>query len=161
MKQSVRERIKKINYIFKDIQPIKRFSDEYNMPMTEFIQSLDRYRLGCFNDSIIHSALSLELGLALKLDQTLTDKDKIKYNKKPMSFEKLLNSSIGKNILQTEYAKDVSEIINLRNMFVHPGNWAQLYKNLEFSKLNESTFIEKILDNPSLVTADTYEFIKK
>lgn len=46
-------------------------------PINELIGAVQRYIYGNFLDTIIHSCWSVEIGLLVKLDKTLSDKKKL------------------------------------------------------------------------------------
>jgi len=119
--------LKRYDYgVMRETRDIARF---------EFLAGVQRYLIGFFDDSIYHSTLSVELGLLIRLEETITEKEKSEIHERinskdglPFSFTfgaifdetKKRNRSI---IKDGQVLQRIAKIIETRNTHIHAGNF--------------------------------------
>jgi hypothetical protein len=129
------KRGKVIIYIFEELGEFKNDVLELeDLARQEFRASIQKYLLGFYEDSIHHSCASVEMGLLIRLEEKLTDKEKEKIHEeinrkkgKPLAltFGEIFNMAKGKEvgiICEKKLAKKIEVLISRRNTYVHVSN---------------------------------------
>jgi hypothetical protein len=133
---------------------ILNIKNRYDFSRDELRGSCQRYIYGQFQDSILYSCFSVEMGLIGKLDEVLDDneKNKIMDDKKPMALFNLIDKSLEKNILNDKNKQFVYELLEMRNIHIHAVNlisplitsYQKISKNVDQSILDKDVFEEKL-----------------
>ena len=99
----------------------------------ELRAGIQRYLIGFFDDSIHHSTLSVEMGLLIRLEETLSKEDKDRIHSRingegPYSFTfgAIFDESKkrGRNLIKDkEIERLIGQIIFTRNTHIHAGNF--------------------------------------
>lgn len=99
----------------------------------EFRAGVQRYLIGFFDDSIHHSTISVETGLLIRLEETLTDEEKTQLHDKingerPLSFTFGLIFDEAKRkerriVEDKKIELTISRTIGTRNTHIHGGNF--------------------------------------
>ena len=131
-KRSHLKREKQVHYIIEALpskKSLESLGDPRKLPLIGLSAATQRYVVEAFDDCILHSAFSVELGLLLKLDEKLdvTEKEEIRKSKE-LTFGRTIKLAKDKQILDEEYIGRVWILFNLRNMFAHPANWVSFIK---------------------------------
>jgi hypothetical protein len=126
----------------------KNVQNNESHSINELIGAVQRYIYGNFLDAITHSCYSVEIGLLLRLDETLNNEAKISQREPTLgrimhlSYEALI---LDKN--DNRLKKAASRLLELRNIHNHPINflsglmlsYKELNKLLNASKLDLAT----------------------
>jgi hypothetical protein len=145
---SQRERQKKVKEIKLKIPSFNEAYEKLNLPLIQLCAAISRYETGkCDDDSIVHSVFAVEIGLALKLDEKLTQQDKSVYRGQGIFFNRIIKLSKKYGLLNKDYETKARKLNNLRNMFVHPGNWIQYLKDLNIAKIDSDPYFQNMISS--------------
>ena len=86
---------------------------------------------GRFDDSVLHSSLSVEIALLFKLGEKMDEKERLKIQEKRrgLHFGEMIDLGEKKKILSKELAKKCRELNQLRHMYAHPANIVAFVKD--------------------------------
>jgi hypothetical protein len=141
----------------------------------EFLAGIQRYLIGYFDDSIHHSTLSVETGLLIRLEETLTEEEKSQLHTKincehPLSFTFgfIFDEAKRKGhhiIEDKEIEHKISSLIGTRNTHIHGGNFtaASILSMRQKGSMEIKNGLEllKKLEKKSIAKLVTKDFIPR
>lgn len=123
------QREKQVEHIVKMLpseQMIIELGDPENLSSGFLLGATSKYVSGAFPDSILQSAIAVEMTLLLELDRRMSQEEKQsqKNNLKgqALSFGRLIKMAKQKGIVDSKLAEKIFVLHNLRNIFAHPAN---------------------------------------
>jgi len=152
IKRQRAKRRKEIKNILNSLPPrsrIKKIHECYDLSRQQLYAAAVHYIDGRFDDSVLHSSLSVEIALLFKLGEKMDEKEKLKIQEKKrgLHFGEMIDLGEKKKILSRELAKRCKELNQLRHMYVHPANnvaFVKDYYRKMYTLGKEQTFHEMV-----------------
>jgi hypothetical protein len=114
------------DYPFEREHKFRNLKKNEDLPRQEIVGAVQRFIYGTFEDSIIHSCFSVEIGLIVKLDAILSDEEKQQVPK-PFTLAKIINYSSKfprkQPLLVDTSLTAARAILGLRNSQIHGCNF--------------------------------------
>ena len=130
-----RTRKKKIEFILKKLPPqkeLEKLGEPRKLILLELFGACQRFILGAYDDTVLHSSFALEMTLFIRMDENLSIESKEEIKKKGgLRFAKAIDFAGKKEWFTNKDIEKAWTLHNLRNMFAHPGNWLTLIKETE------------------------------
>lgn len=149
---SILEKLEKHKYYPK--KNYLNISDRYYFPREEIRGACQRYIYRQYQDSILYSCFSIEVGLIARLDEIMNEEDKnnIVKNKKPLTLYNLIKKALKYNILNKENKKFAYQLLEMRNIHIHAVNFVspllstyqRIASNVDLSNMDEIKFKEQL-----------------
>lgn len=127
-------------YPFDPICKIKNIKEDRDLARDELRGAAQRYVYGNYLDSILFSCFSVEYGLLIRLNGTLSEDEK-KRVPKPFTLGKIISCAYDYSILDQEYTNIAKKILKIRNTHIHVSNFIS---GLILSYKSNLKFFEKI-----------------
>jgi len=126
-----RKEIKNILNSLPSKSRIKEIYECYDLSRQQLYAAAVHYIDGRFDDSVLHSSLSVEIALLFKLDEKMDEKERLKIQEKRrgLHFGEMIDLGEKKKILSKELAKKCRELNQLRHMYAHPANIVAFVKD--------------------------------
>jgi len=126
-----RKEIKNILNSLPSKSRIKEIHERYDLSRQQLYAAAVHYIDGRFDDSVLHSSLSVEIALLFKLDEKMDEKERLKIQEKRrgLHFGEMIDLGEKKKILSKELAKKCRELNQLRHMYAHPANIVAFVKD--------------------------------
>lgn len=141
-------------YPFHPKKTFLNIKNGYDFARDEIRGACQRYIYGQYQDSILYSCFSIEMGLIAKLDELMSDEEKnnIIHNNKPLTLYNLIKKSLDYNILNNKNEQYGYQLLEIRNIHIHAVNlisplissYQRIASNFNLSELDEMTFNEKL-----------------
>lgn len=117
-------------YPYDPVNKFRNLKKNEDLPREELRGAVQRYIYGNFLDSILYSCFSVEFALLVKLDETLSEKEK-KSVPKPFTLGRIIDwasppsekNPNGKSIIKDKTISATKRILKLRNMHIHCSNF--------------------------------------
>ena len=139
--------------------------EDSDLPRLEYMGAVERYLFGFYEDSIRNSLTSVEIGLIVKLNEVLSEKEKqrifqeINREKDPISFTfgsvvNLASDKKYKVLKGKKIKKTIESLIRQRNIHFHSSTFLSglIYQQ----KLIMIPLLEDYLNNLNLITQNKY-----
>lgn len=114
------------NYTFDKEHKFRNLKNNEDLSRQEIIGAVQRFIYGTFDDSIIHSCFSVEIGLIVKLNEILSDEEK-QHVPKPFTLARIISysSKFPRNqpLLADTSLTAARAILELRNSQIHGSNF--------------------------------------
>lgn len=126
-----RKEIKNILNSLPSKSRIKEIYECYDLSRQQLYAAAVHYIDGRFDDSVLHSSLSVEIALLFKLDEKMDEKERLKIQEKRrgLHFGEMIDLGEKKKILSKDLAKKCRELNQLRHMYAHPANIVAFVKD--------------------------------
>ena len=126
-----RKEIKNILNSLPSKSRIKEIYECYDLSRQQLYAAAVHYIDGRFDDSVLHSSLSVEIALLFKLDEKMDEKERLKIQEKRrgLHFGEMIDLGEKKKILSKKLAKKCRELNQLRHMYAHPANIVAFVKD--------------------------------
>jgi len=126
-----RKEIKNILNSLPSKSRIKEIYECYDLSRQQLYAAAIHYIDGRFDDSVLHSSLSVEIALLFKLDEKMDEKERLKIQEKRrgLHFGEMIDLGEKKKILSKDLAKKCRELNQLRHMYAHPANIVAFVKD--------------------------------
>lgn len=110
---------------------IKEIHERYDLSRQQLYAAAVHYIDGRFDDSVLHSSLSVEIALLFRLDEKMDKKERLEIQEKRrgLHFGEMIDLGEKKKILSKELAKKCRELNQLRHMYAHPANIVAFVKD--------------------------------
>ena len=145
-----RKEIKNILNSLPSKSRIKEIYECYDLSRQQLYAAAMHYIDGRFDDSVLHSSLSVEIALLFKLDEKMDEKERLKIQEKRrgLHFGEMIDLGEKKKILSKELAKKCRELNQLRHMYAHPANIVAFVKDYyrKMYSLGENLLPRKIVE---------------
>ena len=129
---------------------IKEIYECYDLSRQQLYAAAVHYIDGRFDDSVLHSSLSVEIALLFKLDEKMDEKERLKIQEKRrgLHFGEMIDLGEKKKILSKDLAKKCRELNQLRHMYAHPANIVAFVKDYyrKMYSLGENLLPRKIVE---------------
>ncbi|MCD6242535.1 hypothetical protein J7K06_02455 [Candidatus Bathyarchaeota archaeon] len=126
-----RKEIKNILNSLPSKSRIKEIHEHYDLSRQQLYAAAVHYIDGRFDDSVLHSSLSVEIALLFRLDEKMDKKERLEIQEKGrgLHFGEMIDLGEKKKILSKELAKKCRELNQLRHMYAHPANIVAFVKD--------------------------------
>ena len=126
-----RKEIKNILNSLPSKSRIKEIYECYDLSRQQLYAAAVHYIDGRFDDSVLHSSLSVEIALLFKLDEKMDEKERLEIQEKRrgLHFGEMIDLEEKKKILSKELAKKCRELNQIRHMYAHPANIVAFVKD--------------------------------
>ena len=145
-----RKEIKNILNSLPSKSRIKEIYECYDLSRQQLYAAAVHYIDGRFDDSVLHSSLSVEIALLFKLDEKMDEKERLKIQEKRrgLHFGEMIDLGEKKKILSKDLAKKCRELNQLRHMYAHPANIVAFVKDYyrKMYSLGENLLPRKIVE---------------